>query len=332
MSISSKGFEEAEDRLEELYAECDCLMADNADSSLIKATISLMNNVFADMERLAISESSDDSKQLLQIRLKKHYEFRCKFDGRIANYFQGKLTEKEVASALSVPHTLRSRASKTTSKRSSLSTSGSMAAAKLVAKEEVAKLKLKQLEEKRELERSQKERRRAEQEREEEEQFNLELLKARHEIEEGSLERQVIEEEIERGGYIPSESETKPLKSDIPTSSRRLLAKETQFVSSLREAPTFNHERSEIHPTLEQAAGKVSYRPNVPVYADPTFPKIELGKFNGNPMHYIRFIKTFEANVESRVTDPNKRLLLLIQHCEGEAKKVIDLLFIVRAA
>ena len=322
MSISSKGFEEAEERLEELYAKCNCLMADNADSTLIKATISLMNNVLTDMERLAIRESSDDSKQLLQIRLKKHYEFRCKFDGRIANYFQGKLTEKEVASALSVPHTLRSRALKTTSKRSSLSTSSSMAAAKLVAKEEVAKLKLKQLEEKRELERSQKKRRRAEQEWEEEEQFNLELLKARHEMEEASLERQVIEEEIERGGYIPSE--TKPLESDILTSSRRLLAKETQFVSRVREPPTFNHERSEIHPTLEQAAGKVSYRLNVPVYVDPTFPKIELGKFNGNPMHYIRFIKTFEANVESRVTDPNKRLLLLIQHCEGEAKKVID--------
>ena len=60
-----------------------------------------------------------------------------------------------------------------------------MATAKLVAKEEVAKLKLKQLEEKRELERKQqRERRRAEEEREKEEQFNLELLKARHEIEE----------------------------------------------------------------------------------------------------------------------------------------------------
>ena len=160
-----------------------------------------------------------------------------------------------------------------------------MAAAKLVAKEEVAKLKLKQLEEKRELERKQQrqrrraeeESRRAEEEREEEEQFNLELLKARHEIEEASLERQVIEEKIERGGYIPSESETKPLKSDIPKSSRRFLAKETQFVSRVREAPTFNHERSATHPTLEQAAGKVSYRPNVPVYVDPTFPKIELG-------------------------------------------------------
>ena len=71
MSISSKGFEEAEERLEELYAKCDCLV-DNAESSLIKATISLMNNVFPEMERLVIREISEDSKQLLQIRLKKH--------------------------------------------------------------------------------------------------------------------------------------------------------------------------------------------------------------------------------------------------------------------
>ena len=102
------------------------------------------------------------------------------------------------------------------------------------------------------------------------------------------------------------------------------MAKETQFVSSVREAPTFNHEHSEFRPTLEQAAGKVLYGPNVPVYVDPTFPKIELGKFNGNPMHYICFIKTFKANVESRITDLNKWLLLLVQHCEGEVKKVID--------
>ena len=74
MSISSKGFEEAEEQLEELYTKCDCLMADNAESSLIKATIPLMNNVFAEMERLVIRENSEDSKELLQTRLKKHYE------------------------------------------------------------------------------------------------------------------------------------------------------------------------------------------------------------------------------------------------------------------
>ena len=64
LSISSKGFEEAKERLEELYAKCDCLMADNAESSLITATIPLMNNVFAEMERLVIRENFENSKEL----------------------------------------------------------------------------------------------------------------------------------------------------------------------------------------------------------------------------------------------------------------------------
>ena len=89
------GFEEAEERLEELYAKCDCLMADNAESSLIKATISLMNNVFAEMERLVIRENSEDSKELLQTHLKKHYEFRCKFDERIANCYKLSLPRRK---------------------------------------------------------------------------------------------------------------------------------------------------------------------------------------------------------------------------------------------
>ena len=119
MSVSSKGFQEAEERLEELYAKCDCLMVDNTDSSLIKTAISLMNDVFAEMERIVINETCEEQKEFLQSSLKKHHEFQCKFDDRIANYFQGRLTEKEVASVLSAPRTLRSCASKATSRRSS---------------------------------------------------------------------------------------------------------------------------------------------------------------------------------------------------------------------
>ena len=37
----------------------------------------------------------------------------------------------------------------------------------------------------------------------------------------------------------------------------------------------------------------------------------------------MRFVNTFEANVESNLLNPNKRLLLLIQHSGGEAKKII---------
>ena len=388
MSSSSKGFHDAEEQLEELYAKCDTLMADDSDSSLIKSTISSINSVFAEMERFVISETCVDSKELLQNRLKKHIEDRCNFDERLSNFFKGKLPEKETASLLSVPRTLRSRTSKTSSKKSSSfkskSTSSSMAAAKLLAKEEVAKLKLKQLEERRAFERKQKkaaqeerikadeerrkieeerrraeekckkieeERRRAEMERKEEEQFILELLKARHEVEEASLERQVVEEETERGGYIPFESEskpflnpeiptsrivpsketnlvsklqfqTKPLETDLPTSSRLVSEKETKFVTSEQDTPRPRYPCTDFHQKGQQAPGKFSY--NIPVHTDFSVPKIELAKFNGNPMNYIRFARTFEANVESVVSDPGRRLLLLIQHCEGEAKKLID--------
>ena len=39
--------------------------------------------------------------------------------------------------------------------------------------------------------------------------------------------------------------------------------------------------------------------------------KIKILKFTRDPTNYIRFIKTFVANVESLIKDFNRRLLLL---------------------
>ena len=41
-------------------------------------------------------------------------------------------------------------------------------------------------------------------------------------------------------------------------------------------------------------------------------------------MHYPKFVRTFEANVEDTVQEPNRRFLLLTQYCEGEAKRMIE--------
>ena len=54
------------------------------------------------------------------------------------------------------------------------------------------------------------------------------------------------------------------------------------------------------------------------------FPKIEILKFSGDPLDFVRFMKTFELNVESLIQDSSRCLLLLIQHCDGEAKKLIE--------
>jgi len=52
-------------------------------------------------------------------------------------------------------------------------------------------------------------------------------------------------------------------------------------------------------------------------------PKLELLKFNGDPMSYHRFILTFTSTVEGTVWE-NRRLLYLLQYCEGNAKKLIE--------
>ena len=62
MSATGKTFEDLEERLEELYAKVDCLIAYNEDVFLIKANISSVNSVCAEMERLALKETNEKRK------------------------------------------------------------------------------------------------------------------------------------------------------------------------------------------------------------------------------------------------------------------------------
>ena len=53
-------------------------------------------------------------------------------------------------------------------------------------------------------------------------------------------------------------------------------------------------------------------------------PKPELMTFNGTPTDYCKFIKNFETNIESSISDNRLRLSYLIQYCNGEAKSSIE--------
>ena len=53
-------------------------------------------------------------------------------------------------------------------------------------------------------------------------------------------------------------------------------------------------------------------------------PKSELTVFDGNPLKYFIFIRTFENNVEKDTDDYSRRLQLLIQFCSCKAKRVIE--------
>ena len=53
-------------------------------------------------------------------------------------------------------------------------------------------------------------------------------------------------------------------------------------------------------------------------------PKSELTVFDGNPLKYFIFMRTFENNVEKDTDDYARRLQLLIQFCTGKARRVIE--------
>ena len=52
-------------------------------------------------------------------------------------------------------------------------------------------------------------------------------------------------------------------------------------------------------------------------------PKSEIMSFDGNPLNYYLFMKTFENSVEKCTEDDSMRLQLLIQYCTGKAKETI---------
>ena len=52
-------------------------------------------------------------------------------------------------------------------------------------------------------------------------------------------------------------------------------------------------------------------------------PKTEIMSFDGNPLNYYLFMKTFENSVEKCTEDDSMRLQLLIQYCTGKAKETI---------
>ena len=53
-------------------------------------------------------------------------------------------------------------------------------------------------------------------------------------------------------------------------------------------------------------------------------PKSELCMFDGNPLKYFLFIRSFENNVEKDTCDFSRRLQLLIQFCTGKARRAIE--------
>ena len=191
----------------------------------------------------------------------------------------------------------------------------------------------------------------------------LQILEATHVWNEASLQQQVASEEFEHGGYISdgeiqdatgkSFEETSNAKLSLPSSKvspehaleiiipvehstadrgktasvkNKLTPKGETSVKSIERANT-------VCDVLQGESGTSSSCNNASIDALQTViaslkssvdcPKLGLLKFNGNPMAYHRFMMTFAATIESAMPD-NRRLLYLLQYCEGKAKELIE--------
>jgi len=186
------------------------------------------------------------------------------------------------------------------------------------------------------------------------------LLQASHELEEASITRQVLEEDLEHGGFISGDEEEElPLPihttpndklacqnnslslSQLPLTVNKLVNSEVIKLKEQRTVPgTFNpmstehvinvgttkhiselHDsRSISHSSVQESAISVV---NLMKEAM-TKPTLELFKFNGNPTANSRFIFMFETTTEAVETDDRRKLLYLIQHCTGKPKSLIE--------
>lgn len=53
-------------------------------------------------------------------------------------------------------------------------------------------------------------------------------------------------------------------------------------------------------------------------------PKTEIMKFDGDPLKYWQFIRTFDSIVGNTQVDPTSKLNVLLQYCTGKALQVIE--------
>ena len=133
------------------------------------------------------------------------------------------------------------------------------------------------------------------------------LLDMESEIEEARIEESVWEEEENEN--VQKTGNTCEAHRDVD---RRCSAGKETIPLSISTTTT----QSEIDLAFNRLASTLQEGFNLP--------KPEILTFNGNVLDYCKFIKIFETNVESKVTDNRLRLSYLIQYCAGEAKSCIE--------
>ena len=193
-------------RLQHYYSEAEKLIADECSPNSLTPALKKINSYIAYLEKtiIELSNSSESSiKNKLEKTLEEQRAKRSQFDSKVTESLEcNDVTSVEISSMLSVPRLLRSQRSLT------ITTTSSYKMAQALADEQVALLKVSHIEKQLSLEREEAEMKHKHEIEQLEQKRKREMLKAKQLLDEASLQRQVLEEETDRGGYISPASST----------------------------------------------------------------------------------------------------------------------------
>ena len=338
-----KRFDEIEKIIFNLYDDARAMIDEDKGTKVVLPLLREINRLYAKLQFLAMDAFDESMKAVLNEKLKYHHVSKSKFDEVANDYLKRKGVDMDISSVITAPRTLcSSRAG--LSRHSSAS---DLFQAKSVARKEVARLRVSQLQDLQRLEREEEEldRKKAELRRQ------RTLLEATQELREASLENEVIEEELHRGGFISGEGDRDVKKEDVSMSGEKVLPQTAGITSSPnsfskplfpepKSCSTANRDHEATPPFKYRPCNEVRFPNDVLQDAGKSnhdvlntlvsafrssldSPKLELLKFKGDPTKYHRFMTTFATTIENTVS-ADRRLLYLLQYCEGKAKGLIE--------
>ena len=216
-----------------------------------------------------------------------------------------------------------------------------MSIKQLKAKEALARLKMEQLKEKQELLRK-----------EEEMKLERQILEAKYELEQASLQVKIIEEDNSVIGDALPQMSKQPGPSIGELNSKHVIEPKVKDFKVLT-GTKLNEDNDDVicRSLLNPCAKEFSYpavkadselscsntvNSDVAIVEDVldklgstirqgfALPKPDLSTFNGNPMEYWSFIRSFENTIERNASNESEKLMYLLQYTTGEAKKTIE--------
>ena len=208
-----------------------------------------------------------------------------------------------------IPQIEAERASSIASSRTSLSSRSKLASVK--AKRLLAENRLKNLKARLELEAKQK------------------LLAQEEEIEEALIEetvwQQVVNEEENVNQECEVQSKTQNHVETTDRSCRRDSIVKLPDITSNNSADENGRAITDsVACRRESSMGTAIQSLATALHEGFNLPKPEILTFAGNPVDYSKFVRSFETNIEGKVSDDNSKLSYLIQYCIGEPRRCIE--------